>query len=72
MVMSSYKDIGLYYKNFTSHNLKVNILANKRFLMFMPLVKYHDPFINHKHITTLTTFKHMVSACLSNSLFEVF
>ena len=70
--MSSDKDIGLYYKNFTSYNLKVNILANKRFLMFMLLVKYHDPFINHKQITTVTTVEHRVSTCLSNSLFEVF
>lgn len=36
MVVSSYKDIGVYCKNVMSHKLKVNISANKRFLMLCP------------------------------------
>lgn len=48
MVVSFEKDIGLYQQNFMSHNLKVKISANKRFLMFIPLVKHCDLFIYHK------------------------
>lgn len=63
------RDIDLQYKNVVSHNLKVKIPANKRLFMVMPLVRHCDPFTDRKQINTVTTFKCMVSASLSNSLF---